>query len=383
MRINFKDIKVAALANAESLVRAWLPDGYREGKEWVVLNPTRSDMHTGSFKVNMVTGLWGDFARVNEGGDLVSLKAYLDGSSQEEAAASIARELNLPLGRFRKPSSIRFQKRNRRTPATGRKSIPQAPPAPARPPPETVQHPQRGKPTALWPYRNQSGDVVGFACRFEEGTGGKVVLPYSWTGAAWEWKAMPEPRPLYNLPKLLEDTRKVVLVVEGEKTADAASRLLPEFTVTTWPGGCRAYSKTDFLQLKGRRVVLWPDADEPGTEAMQAVKYILLSQVGVEKVLLVELPLGIPLHWDLADAEVEGMSYNQILFMMDGMKSPEGLCPICWFQGIAAPIGGPTCRHVEGFQWESSPDDLPGMPHFDDADSWEQYRAWPHVVPTE
>ena len=43
-----------------------------------------------------------------------------------------------------------------------------------------------------------------------------------WAGGAegWRWAGMPEPRPLYRLPEVLRADR--VLVVEGEKAADAA-----------------------------------------------------------------------------------------------------------------------------------------------------------------
>jgi hypothetical protein len=44
------------------LLAQWLPDGKREGREWVARNPTRPDTHLGSFKTNLDTGIWCDFA---------------------------------------------------------------------------------------------------------------------------------------------------------------------------------------------------------------------------------------------------------------------------------------------------------------------------------
>lgn len=49
----------------------------------------------GSFKVNLSTGRWGDFATGNEGGDLVALAAYLFDLSQKEAALRIADMLRI------------------------------------------------------------------------------------------------------------------------------------------------------------------------------------------------------------------------------------------------------------------------------------------------
>ena len=64
-----------------------------EGNEWVALNPRRPDRSLGSFKVNLHTGHWADFATGDKGGDAISLLAYLRGVSQSEAARLLAREL--------------------------------------------------------------------------------------------------------------------------------------------------------------------------------------------------------------------------------------------------------------------------------------------------
>jgi len=88
-RVAFKRIAEVALTHSDTIVRRWLP-GRREGVEWVALNPTRSDHHKGSFKVNLRTGTWSDFAVGHKGGDLISLAAYLHRMSQREAALRLA-----------------------------------------------------------------------------------------------------------------------------------------------------------------------------------------------------------------------------------------------------------------------------------------------------
>nr|WP_246591083.1 DUF6371 domain-containing protein [Georgfuchsia toluolica] len=82
--------------------------------------------------------------------------------------------------------------------------------------------------------------------------------------------AFPEPRPLYGLDRLAAKPDATVLLVEGEKCADAAAEVLPEYAVLTWPGGCKAVKKVDWRPLAGRKVICWPDADakrEPPTKA--------------------------------------------------------------------------------------------------------------------
>lgn len=89
-RIDFRAINDAALARLPTLLRRWLPDGKLEGGEWSARNPLRPDRHLGSFKVNIRTGRWSDFAIGVGGGDVISLAAYLGDVGQAEAARRLA-----------------------------------------------------------------------------------------------------------------------------------------------------------------------------------------------------------------------------------------------------------------------------------------------------
>jgi putative DNA primase/helicase len=94
--IDFKGIAAAGLASAKSLLHEWLPGGRFEGREYVALNPTRSDRALGSFKINWQTGQWSDFAVPVKGGDLISLFAYINNLDQGQAARQIAEKLGMP-----------------------------------------------------------------------------------------------------------------------------------------------------------------------------------------------------------------------------------------------------------------------------------------------
>jgi hypothetical protein len=94
-RVDFAAINTAALRALPTLLRRWLPDGHQVGSEWVARNPRRTDRHAGSFKVNVRSGKWGDFATGDRGGDVVSLAAYLAGIGQVEAARELARALGI------------------------------------------------------------------------------------------------------------------------------------------------------------------------------------------------------------------------------------------------------------------------------------------------
>jgi hypothetical protein len=92
---DFDRVNRAALAHLPVLLARWLPDGHRYGREWCPLNPTRSDHRPGSFKVNLASGRWADFASGDKGGDPISLAAYLFGLSQSEAARRLAATLRV------------------------------------------------------------------------------------------------------------------------------------------------------------------------------------------------------------------------------------------------------------------------------------------------
>jgi hypothetical protein len=94
--IAFARIADAARGHAAVIVPRWLPRGRKEGAEWVATNPRRADRRPGSFKVNLKTGKWGDFASGDKGGDLVALAAYLFNLSQAEAALRVAEMVGVP-----------------------------------------------------------------------------------------------------------------------------------------------------------------------------------------------------------------------------------------------------------------------------------------------
>src|SRR5262249_46337390 len=94
-KIAFQRIADAARANCIVVVTQWLPSGKRYGHEWCALNPRRNDRRIGSFRINLKTGAWADFAINERGGDLISLAAYLFALSQAEAALRVAQMLGV------------------------------------------------------------------------------------------------------------------------------------------------------------------------------------------------------------------------------------------------------------------------------------------------
>lgn len=186
-----------------------------------------------------------------------------------------------------------------------------------------MRHYNLGVPAKSWAYRNANGTVIGYACRFDT-TDGKQVLPYTsktnGTRTEWKWMGFDKPRPLYNLHKIVQNPEKSILIVEGEKTADAASKLIPSVIATAWMGGASAVKYIDLTPLQGRVIVLWPDNDythaykdglaagqtkpfhdQPGNKAMLEIANALKPYCRTIK--WVNNPKDSPCGWDIADAD--------------------------------------------------------------------------------
>ena len=96
--IDFDRINAEALLCLAAVCRRLLPGGRPEGHEYLALNPRRGDRCPGSFKVNLKTGVWADFASGDKGKDPVSLVAFIEYCRQGEAALKLARMLGLEVG---------------------------------------------------------------------------------------------------------------------------------------------------------------------------------------------------------------------------------------------------------------------------------------------
>ncbi|MCA6346852.1 hypothetical protein [Phenylobacterium sp.] len=92
-RIDFRRINSVAVRNGEAVAQAFLPDGRREGREWVARNPRRADRRPGSFKINLDSGKGADFASGDRFSDFVGMVAFVQAISQREAALRLAEAL--------------------------------------------------------------------------------------------------------------------------------------------------------------------------------------------------------------------------------------------------------------------------------------------------
>ena len=192
-------------------------------------------------------------------------------------------------------------------------------------------------PSYIYPYYNVEAKLMGYMVRWDipqsDESTRKETRPYAWCEYQkgkyrWQSKGLPEPLTLYNLPEIINRPDAPVLIVEGEKTVDAAQKLFPDYVVTTSAGGAQSANKTDWSTLRGRKVVISPDCDEPGAQYAKAVQK-LCQRAGASSVQILypetyasyvicdgqiaKRKDDIPKGYDLADALDEGWTAQTIM----------------------------------------------------------------------
>ncbi len=127
---------------------------------------------------------------------------------------------------------------------------------------------------ALYWYRDVEGSYL-FANRRIEVSTGKLYVPFIYTlqgfisGKNAKWPR--DFKGLYGAETIKGKTKAVV--VEGEKAAEAAKKIFPDYAVVSWLGGAnRGYDTADWSLLREiDSVLLWPDNDEAGMKVMRTI----------------------------------------------------------------------------------------------------------------
>ncbi len=164
-----------------------------------------------------------------------------------------------------------------------------------------------GPRSRVWKYFAADGEPVGVVIRWDRQNGNKEIRPISRIGGGWIIGAMPEPRPLYDLP--IVSKSPAVIVTEGEKAADAIRSL--GVSATTSAGGSSSATKTDWSPLAGKIVAIWPDNDGPGEKYLAAV-VAALSKLSPRPTVRIIRPAGQPDKGDAADWLAAGGTSEQL-----------------------------------------------------------------------
>ncbi|MBP0492856.1 DUF927 domain-containing protein [Pararoseomonas indoligenes] len=190
-----------------------------------------------------------------------------------------------------------------------------------------LYHPELGQAVAMWEYRDAQACLLFVVARFEKQIGEKLqkdVTPFChgrrvWTDrqgrpqdqTRWHMKAPAAPIPLYGLQFLAARPNDPVLLVEGEKSAEAARLRFPGYVVIASQGGSNKAKKTDWRPLHRRKVVAWPDQDDAGRRYANDAAAMARPGRGPTKAAsfsIVQVPREWPEGWDLADDLPEAVS---------------------------------------------------------------------------
>lgn len=359
----------------------------RSGREWVGLSPFTQE-RTASFTIYPGKRGAQQFHCFSTGetGDVIDLVRILDGVTFVQACEILAghreprrrefdrpppREAFDPYARFKfiePPEEIAFRAGERTVPIWNPKRV------------DGNDVPQvHYTPAAVYPYYWPNGRLMGYVLRIEfphsePGRKPRKITPmicWVWdrlTGEmGWSHFPFPEPRPLFNGENIEEACQ--LLMVEGEKVCTIAHKALQGRAVPlAYAGGKNAFDRTDMSQLKGRSVIISPDAGEGGLAAFLGsydrrgeqwkpglAEYLL--DLGVSRLTVVMPEDDRPDGWDLADLIEEGADQQAVVRWLTDHKVEWTREKQEEHRQRLRPLAEPVPALIQTSQPETAPDD--------------------------
>lgn len=336
---DFSGVKKLLLENLNSVCPLAGVGARDRGNERITLNPSREDKHVGSFSLNRESGAYRDLA-TGDKGSILDLYAKTLGVSCIDASRKAIEAFGLPSDwkSWKEPFLLHdaTESGSRALPpvpflATQRcparvVSKPKWAPAPVDAAPEfrTAEGYTR-KPSYVFRYQKDEGSLAFVIGRFDRTNGEKAFSFCYWTEAKQWVLGEPEEfkgkRPLFNLLAVQANGNVPVVIVEGEKKVLSGMSVPFPATWVSWAGGASSVQKTDWSPLEGRTVVLWPDHDEPGLEAMRSV-WRLLKPLGCT-MFLVQVPEDKSSGWDVWDSLQEDPTGREAIDLLSSVTEVE------------------------------------------------------------
>jgi hypothetical protein len=253
-KLDFKAIEAALLARSRDYLSHLLPGGELQGHEYVVRNPTRSDGEAGSFKVNVRSGKWADFASGQSGRSLLDLAVEIGGAplmvAAREAATWAGIDASAPAQAAGDVTLEVYAKAKKLDPAFLR-SLGL----------ETVANPYapRQKVLAI-PYRDASGEPVRMRYRVAMEGKNKTI---------WDRQKERGVPGLYGLERV-PDSASIMLLVEGE--SDAQTAWSRGYAALGVPGVMTFKAERDAAALAGLDVVVLQEPGEGGEALLKRLR---------------------------------------------------------------------------------------------------------------
>ncbi|WP_134820390.1 MobA/MobL family protein [Rickettsia conorii] len=193
---------------------------------------------------------------------------------------------------------------------------------------------------AVYAYKDADDKLLGYVVRFvgkEDGKKQMLPVTYCYNAAkeeySWRCKGFTDKgdKPIFGIEKAATCS-KPILIVEGEKAALAASKILPDYAVVSWMGGSNAADRINWSQLQWRDVIIWPDNDQPGFKAAEVIKDKLNKandHIGFVSIVdPAQLKFNGSIHkdllpekWDLADKLPDGMTIANVKEAIEDVRA--------------------------------------------------------------
>lgn len=263
------EVKAALLARLPEVLRYLFPNGKQLKREFQIgsLQGEKGQ----SLRVSMTgdkSGLWQDFES-GHGGDIFDLWAVVHGLDTQRDFQAVLRSCAAWLGMSQVAQPLSLERRE-------------------------------------WTYTDVTGKPLVTVKRTDGADGKKTFLPYDHIAKK---HAMPEIRPLYNLPGIAASKR--IIITEGEKCAQVLIDL--GIPATTVMGGANFDpAKTDFNSLAGKDIIIWPDNDKAGQEYVERLR-IGLQSVKPRSLHVIIPPADKPEKWDAANAVQDDVNIQAFL----------------------------------------------------------------------
>jgi putative DNA primase/helicase len=179
---------------------------------------------------------------------------------------------------------------------------------------------------ALHTYTDASGNPLYWRIRLKNtATGEKWMRPFHFDGQEFVLREPPAPetgKPLYALHLLALHPDALVLIVEGEKAADALNKAFKKWNVesqyvATTSGGAGSAASADWTPLAGRRTVISPDNDDAGKKYASDVAAVLQHKAA-SVMLLDPAALNLPKGGDAFDwLQRDDASASSLMLLLD------------------------------------------------------------------
>ena len=318
------------------------------------------ELSLGSLTMNVQKGLWTRYS-TNEGGNIYSFIEKATNCTKYEALTEVAK-----LAGILPDKEAEFGKaQSNKTGGTNPSTEPSATKEPKNEwaamdiipnhalsfDPKThlaglLEHNKLG---GIYPYHNAEGKLLGYTVRLiSKLDQTKQVMPVAYcqnqylNKESWRLKGFTDKgyKPIYGIEKLKlgneatkadQTINKPILIVEGEKTADIAQKLFPEYHVLSWLGGSSSAAKANWEVLQGKEVVIFPDNDTPGIKAANQIAQCINTSNGyIGFVTIIDPSLLtfqgktnvnlLPEKWDLGDELPKNVTIDNIKEAIDIQK---------------------------------------------------------------